>query len=178
MKDFKTKEELIEALKASLNEENPFDKYTLDRLSSPSKLIREFKEKPLLRLMNRRGDWFFIWKNQTIKIDEEWVSVEGLLNRLSEFLTIEAANNASEAVNYVIEHVGDVYINRDILPEIKEIVEKTRNGNLSHGLELRKFNAHPEGGSSENDVLLMDAVANGRAQALQAWLTDLIESIE
>jgi len=87
-------------------------------------------------------------------------------------------DNASEAVNYAIAHAGDAYVNRYMLLEIKEIVEKVREGELNRALELRRFNAHPEGSGSDNDVLLMEAIADSRSQALQSWMTDLTTAVE
>jgi hypothetical protein len=86
MKDYKTKEEIIIDLKNSLSESSPFDNYIRVRLDTPRDLIKEFKEKPTLALGNKRGDWFFVWKNQTTRINGDWVQIEDLLNKLSELL--------------------------------------------------------------------------------------------
>lgn len=86
MKRYSTKEELINDLKSALKDNNTFDKFILDRISYPSALIREFKVNPNLTLGDRKGNWFFVWKNNVIEINKEWVRVEDLLNRLGELL--------------------------------------------------------------------------------------------
>lgn len=86
MKNYKTKEEIIADMKIAFSGNNPFDRYTFERLDNPEALINEYRTTPTLRLVNSRGDWFFIWKNQSVKIDSEWIKVENLLNRLADLL--------------------------------------------------------------------------------------------
>lgn len=88
MKNYKTKEELIADMRIAFNRDNPFEKYTYERLDNPKLLIKEYKENPTLAFGNNAG-WMFVWKNQHTKIDDEWVKVEDLLNKLSEFLDDE-----------------------------------------------------------------------------------------
>lgn len=89
MKNYKNKEDLINDLKSVLKDDNPFDKYILDRLGNPRALVQEFRDYPQTRLISKIG-WFFVWKNNVIEIDGEWIRVEDLLNKLGEFLDKEA----------------------------------------------------------------------------------------
>lgn len=86
MKKYTTKEELIKDLKSAQKNNSAFDKYILDKLDSPAALVKEFKEHPNITLGDRKGNWFFIWKNQVVEIDKEWVRIEDLLNRLDELI--------------------------------------------------------------------------------------------
>lgn len=54
-------------------------------MENPVALVREFKDYPYTRLVGKMG-WFFVWKNNVIEIDNEWVRMEDLLNKLGELL--------------------------------------------------------------------------------------------
>lgn len=87
MKRYETKEELIKDLRRALKDNNAFDKYILTRLNNTAALVQEFKEHPNVALGDRKGNWFYIWKNQVVEIDKEWVGIEDLLNRLGELIS-------------------------------------------------------------------------------------------
>lgn len=84
MKNYKSLQELLKDYKAALEkEDNNFSKYTLKFLKQgPQQLVDEYKQHPLTRLANNRGDWFFVWINTDIKINDDWLTKKNLSTKL------------------------------------------------------------------------------------------------
>lgn len=90
MKNYKSSAELIKDYKKVLGKtNNPFNGYILNLLSNPKELIMRYKKFPLLRLENNKGDWFFVWKNRSIKIENQYVKHEEIIEKLEELLDVE-----------------------------------------------------------------------------------------
>lgn len=90
MKKYEKSADLIKDYKDALEKENNnFSKKILELLVSPQALVAEFREHPYARLVNNRGDWFYLWKNTHVNIEDEWVLHEDLINKLGELLESE-----------------------------------------------------------------------------------------
>jgi hypothetical protein len=86
MKNYTKVEDLVFDYKKALEaHKNSFSEYTLNLLSQPINLIKKYRENPNVRLENKNG-WFFLWKNNQVEIDGEWVSQEELIEKLEELL--------------------------------------------------------------------------------------------
>lgn len=94
MKNYEKSIDLIKDYREALEkEDNNFSKTTLDFLKNPRALVTEFRNHPYARLMNNRGDWFYLWKNTHVNIEDEWVLHEDLINKLDDLLKSEKKSN-------------------------------------------------------------------------------------
>lgn len=91
MKDYKTSKELVDDIKESLNSPplNKFSEKTFGLLNDPATLVSEYENHPEARFADRQGNWMYVWKNNMIKIDEEYVKYDDLIPRLKQLLETE-----------------------------------------------------------------------------------------
>ena len=91
VKDYKTSKELKNDIEESLNSQpiNKFSEKTLELLHDPATLVREYEDHPDARFADRQGNWMFVWKNNMIKIDDEYVKYDDLIPRLKQLLEKE-----------------------------------------------------------------------------------------